>query len=451
MKESSPERFVRGKYQLSRYEPGSAATGRRLTEREVRAAYDPRVFAEMDEYLSAVLLKSRDAIEKALRERRKALGVTREQLASAASVDRRVVEAAETDAYVVEIRQLEHLAFVLGLDPALLSVDETAGADAALGVRLRRLERGEAVSQETRLGPRTVLRLSESASIISLQSRLQEWLDKPAAAVSFQPFSDYGPPAWRPGYQLAIHARDRLGLGLEPVVSMRALVEDRLGIPVIQMDLPRDITGATISSGGRRGIVLNIKGPNQNVWIRRTTLAHELAHILFDPDEELSSVRVDSYEQLERNARDGNYSADVVEQRANAFAVEFLAPQAAVKRIVPHPAQVSAEVIAEVMTTFGIGRAAARFHVGNSWWGQAELPPESSIHAKPADEQRAVEDFTLDYFPIEATPDRRRGRFAFLTAEAVEAGLITADTAAQYLACTETEFKDRLPYLLALT
>ena len=231
---------------------------------------------------------------------------------------------------------------------------------------------------------------------------------------------------------------------------MRELVEDRLGIPVIQMDLPRGIAGATISSGGQRGIVLNIRGPNQNVWIRRTTLAHELAHILFDPEVNFSKVRVDSYEQLKRNTEDTNSSHDVVEQRANAFAVEFLVPREAVRGLVPDVAQVSAEAIAEVMTTFGIGRAAARFHVGNTWWRQAELPPESSIHATPEAEQRAAEDFTLDYFPIAATPDRRRGRFALLTAEAVDAGLITADTAAQYLACAETEFKDGLPHLLAL-
>ncbi len=74
---------------------------------------------------------------------------------------------------------------------------------------------------------------------------------------------------------------------------MRELVEHRLGIPIIQVKLPPAIAGATISSHGQRGIVLNVRGVNTNVWIRRTTLAHELAHILFDPDAKLESVRVD--------------------------------------------------------------------------------------------------------------------------------------------------------------
>ena len=144
-------------------------------------------------------------------------------------------------------------------------------------------------------------------------------------------------------------------------------------------------------------------------------MAHELAHILFDPEEQLSNVRVDSYDETARNAEHGAPSPDSVEQRANAFAVAFLAPREAVKKIVPSPAQVSATNIEQVMSSFGIGRAAARFHVGNAWWGQAELPRESDIAAEPTDEQVSAENFTLDYFQPQSAPEQRRGRFAVLT------------------------------------
>ena len=43
---------------------------------------------------------------------------------------------------------------------------------------------------------------------------------------------------------------------------MRELVEHRLGIPIIQVKLPPAIAGATISSHGQRGIVLNVKRPD---------------------------------------------------------------------------------------------------------------------------------------------------------------------------------------------
>ena len=85
----------------------------------------------------------------------------------------------------------------------------------------------------------------------------------------------------------------------------------------------------------------------------------------------------------------------------------------------------SATNIEQVMSSFGIGRAAARFHVGNAWWGQAELPSDRDIRAEPTDEQRSAEDFTLDYFQPQSTPEQRRGRFAVLAAEAIDAGLIT--------------------------
>ncbi len=442
--------FVRGKYQLARREPGSRATGRRLTKHEVVEAYGTKVLAEIEEYLSAVLLKSRRAIEQALQRQRERLEVQRSELASAADVSLEVIEHAETDADRLTVHQLERLAFVLGLDPAKLSVDETAGADTDLGVRLRVLKRDELAPQDVRISPRTVLRFSEAASIILLQSRLQDWLDKPKEAAGFEPSADYGYPTWRKGYELAIHLRERLEIGLEPIHSMRELVEHRLGIPIVQVELPNDIAGATISTSGHRGIVLNTKGANTNVWIRRTTLAHELAHILFDPETRLSSVRVDSYEQMERNTKDVTPSLDDVERRANAFAVEFLAPQEAVKLLVPDVGHVSGEAVGMVQSRFGIGRAAARFHVGNAWYQQADLPPESSIHATPTYEQQAAEDFTQSFFPIKVTTDRRRGRFALLTTEAFNAGMITADTAAQYLGCTEEEFLDSLPYLLQL-
>ena len=449
--EATTEMFVRGKYQLARYEPGSAATGRRLTEREVLEAYGPEVLSEIDDQMSAVLLAHAGAIEHALRKQRNELGVTPDQLASAANIDREAIERAETDADRLGLRKLERLAFVLGLDPAQLSVDQRAGSDPELGVRLRVLET-ERLSTPTsaRLGPRTVLRFSEAASIIRSQLLLQRWLNKQDEAALFEASPNYGPPAWRAGYTLAGHARERLGIDLEPIESMRELVEGRLGIPIIQVELPREIAGATISSHGERGIVLNVAGRNSNVWIRRTTLAHELAHILFDPEEELSHVRVDSYEQVARNAEHDDQLPDNVEQRANAFAVEFLAPREAVKQLVRSPAQVSAASIERVMSDFGIGRAAARFHVGNTWWQQAELPPESAIRLEPTDEQKAAENFTLDYFEPKVTPEQRRGRFALLVAEAVDARLITEDTAAQYLVCSEDEFRDALPFLLEL-
>ena len=89
---------------------------------------------------------------------------------------------------------------------------------------------------------------------------------------------------------------------------------------------------------------------------------------------------------------------------ANAFAVQLLAPTQAVKQLVPDVGDVSAASIADVMSTFGIGRAAARFHVWNAWWRAAVLPPESEIHAQPSDEQRAAGELHPRLFPHRRRP-----------------------------------------------
>lgn len=450
MTADSTAKYVRGKYQIARYEPGSVATGRRLTEHEVRETYGDVVFREIDENRSAILLSREGAIEESLRLQREELGITRAQLATAARVKVGVVERAESDASHVSFRELERLAFLLALDPAKLAADEQAGSDPGLGVRLRVLEQGTTTSSNRHLSPSAVLRFSEAASIIRTQWSLQSWLGKSGEATRFLPSSDYGAPAWQVGYRLAEQARQVLALESEPVHSMRDLVERRLGLPVIQVKLPKGIAGATIASNGLRGIVLNTEGANSNVWIRRATLAHELAHILFDPDEQLESVRVDTYEQVERDARRDDVSPDRVEQRANAFAVEFLAPASAIKQSIPEPADVTAETIEGVMSTYGIGKVAARFHVGNVWWGQADLPSGSDIAGWPSDEQRAAEDFTLDYFQPQEVSEQRRGRFAGLVVEALDAELITEDTAAQFLSCGETELLRSLPFLREL-
>ena len=179
------------------------------------------------------------------------------------------------------------------------------------------------------------------------------------------------------------------------------------------------------------------------------TLAHELGHLLYDPEAQLQRVRVDHYDQLTRDAQDSQFS-DPIEQRANAFAVEFLAPMNAIRRLTDDVAELSAADIAKVMSTFGIGPGAARYHAWNAWWQQAPLPSEGAIKARPTYEQRAAEDLTLDYFPIQSVSGPRRGRFAVLIAEAVDAGLITTDTAAQNLGCTEAEVTAALQFILEL-
>ncbi len=450
----SEYKFVRGDTQMSPYDPERKATGHVLTALEAYRTFGLDILVEAVEYGSAVISSKRRAIESSLGNRRKELGLSKESVARAVHLSPNTVSLAETNAYDVSIQDLERIAFALGLDESVLAHHPTAGADDGLAVRLRTLQI-ESTTDNASLSAGAILTLAESASIIRVQSQLQDELRVGSVIGKFEPDSNYGypgNPAWKVGYKLAEDARRELHLGDRPVESIRGLVEDTLSIPVIQARLPERIAGATVAVGNNgggeyRGIVLNTVGQNQNVWVRRATLAHEVGHLLYDPEDRLEKARVDSYDANDMDPQSA--SADYVEQRANAFAIAFLAPNEAVRELAPTP--VSGESVARVMQTFGISRTSAQFHVFNAWYRQFDMPSVYDIpETWPSDEQKAAEDFSADYFPINSAPIQRRGKFAGIVAASYERKLISDHTAAAYLDCEVAEFHRTREYIESL-
>ena len=110
----------------------------------------------------------------------------------------------------------------------------------------------------------------------------------------------------------------------------------------------------------------------------------------------------------------------------------------------------SAETVTETMRTFGIGRIAARYHIYNCYHRTHEIPSAETDAETPSDEQKALENFTVDYFPFSGTKDQRRGRFAYLVGKCHKIGLISEYTAAMYLQCTAAELAEKLDFLIEL-
>lgn len=454
----SDQRFVRSAGQLASYEPDRRPTGHVLTAWEALDAFGLEVLEEAVEYGAAILKHSRRSAGQALKRRRKRLSLSRASVARAASIPERDVAAAESSEPEAAMGVLNRIALVLGLDERLLAFSAHDPGD-ELAVRLRTLQ-NEECGRTKPISPGTALSFAEAASIIRIQHRLQGWLRTETEEASrFEPDGFYGSPAmpaWKVGYQLAESARDVLGLNRAPIPSMRALVEERLGIPVVQAPLPsnREIAGATVATtdgdgGEMRGIVLNTEGANRNVWVRRATLAHELGHLLYDPDERIENLRIDSYAEGATDPQSRN-GMDFVEQRANAFAIAFLAPNDAVRETAPLP--LSAAAVADTIRTFGIGRIAARYHIYNCHHRTLEIPnAEAETEAEaPSDDWKARENFTVDYFPFSGAKDQRRGRFAYLVGKCRKMGLISEHTAAIYLQCTVEELAAKLDFLIGL-
>jgi transcriptional regulator with XRE-family HTH domain len=443
---SSDRVFVRGQAQVAAYKAG--ATGVQMTAHQVFRAFGFEALVEIAREGSFQLVPARDEPARTLRARREALGLNARQVARFAGLTESQITQAETAGRVSPIRNLLNLAETLALDEQVLGFVPDANGDSELGVRLRTLGFVRD-NEEVRLSPTLVLQLAEAAWVIARQLELARLLDAPPElAWEFDYSNDYHSPVYERGYRLAAETRDRLGLGEEdPILNVRQLVE-RLGIPLIQAEIGQRFAGATVANGEDRGIVVNTEGANTNVWVRRMTICHELGHLLWDPPHQLGKVKVDTYAEI------AGGSGLPVETRANAFAISLLAPPRAVERMFDELSDVTT-MVAFLMDRFGIGAAAATFHVSNIHKNRfhREIDVSTVRHKalpQPSVEWEAREEWTNAFYPIRDVPQTRRGRFGAYVAKAVQSNLVSLDSAAVWLRTTPDEVRAHLDDMISL-
>jgi len=385
---------------------------------------------------SAPLIPNAQEPSATLRQRREDLNIPPAVLARRTGLTEADIIKAETPGTVTPVRHLEKIAQYLGLDDRQIGVVPASGGDPGLGVRLRELAGGDA----RRFTPDVVLALSEAAWVVSRQQSLSRRLGhQPHRILSEAKSDNYNYPNWERGYELAERTRHKLGMYHdEPIESLRVLIEDVIGIPLIQMQLPQQFAGATISNGADRGIVVNERGQNENVCVRRMTMCHELGHLLWDPNEKLNTLTVDEYSTIDNISYTAPY--DVAEIRANAFAVAFLAPRDAIRKIADQENDL-AQTIRRVAEEFRVSATAAKHHVCNVL-GQNHDRAANVRVPGPLQEWLAPENLSIDFFPLGSTPLSRRGRFARLVSQAWNDGLVSTDSAALLLQCAPEEVED---------
>ncbi len=425
---SSNRIFVRSVDQLAIW--SDDASGHRLTAWEVFCTFGIEKLKEaVDEGVSVLTTNSSEPAA-SISHRRQQLGFDVDTLAHLAKLHTSVIQQAEDPKKISRIQDLERIFETLALDERLISVLPNAGEDAELGIRLR--QQGDTSQWK----PTTIALFAEIAWLVAAQSRLCKWLGIHAPDYGFSPNGNYGSagyPAWRHGYYLAQETRKHLGIDpSEPIPSIRAICEENLNLPVVQAILPDAIAGATIANGGDRGIAVNVGG-QRAVTIFRMTLAHELAHLLWDPDERLLRLRVDERDGVEADPRSRK---DFVEQRANAFAVEFLAPQKGIANLIANPSE-KASAVRLVMERYGIGVTPARYQIENTFDMHGAF---ANVHVSSIPEFyefMAKEYGQTDVLPHEI-PIQRAGVFAALVALASRENLINDDTALDYLGLTRS-------------
>lgn len=252
-------------------------------------------------------------IGRRLQEARKARGLTQQDAADHIGVARTTITAIEKGERRIQPAELVRLAAYYGRD-----VGEFVRAGQpveAFSVQLRAaLAPSEATDEE--LAPSTwdFQRLCED------YLELERLCQAPMPQKYPPPYDISGVAPEVAAEDVATAERNRLGLGDGPIVNLRELLENDIGLRVFYMDLPSRVAGMYAYTDQLGGcIAVNRKHPPER---RRASGAHEYAHFLSKVKRFRSEVAV-----LGRYQRVPDH-----ERFANAFASAFLMPASGLRR-----------------------------------------------------------------------------------------------------------------------
>ena len=434
--------FLRNEGDLAVVRAEIKQEGHVITAWEAWKAYGQEIVDEAIEYGSAILREGRESVKASLAGRRKELGLTNKAVAALAGVTLDEMISAETDSRAMPVDTVEKIAFCLGLDERLVGFRSDLGEELSFGKKLGELGQSHFWYGQG-WGEDVVGKLAEAASVIRVEMRLRGWLGQVNKVGSFSAMGNRGgvtgagPSSG--GYALAEAVRSNLGMGKEAIVSMRDLVVQEIGVPVVMAELPLGVSGVTLfnlySEEDHRGvgIVLNSTGDNLGVWDMRVNLARELGRVLLGEQSPVDRIRMNSYWNVQGK---GNSPFDETDERADAFALAFLAPLEAVKERVPLP--VLPEHISGVMRHFGMSEWAARKRIESCYSGEAGMPLDRII-VEPPEDQIGSENVVIPGALLCGVKECRSGGFTTVVMDSLDKRLISKDTAALYLGCSQSD------------
>jgi transcriptional regulator with XRE-family HTH domain len=251
---------------------------------------------------------------------RRAAGLSQRELAARITAADRVdglspsaLSRIESGHRRVASRELAELADVLSV-----TVDDLLGTrqrSAALVLAAR----------VTQAAPADYRMVAERARQILEADDLLGWIVSAGAPLSMPPIPHEDLPVTRAGgHELAKRAREALGLGHGPIGDLTAIIEEHLGANVLVEPLPPGVHGFCAvypSAGALPAAAVIIVNGDDVLGRQRFTLAHELCHLLTGDPVELEVLS----KQREKSP---------AENRADAFAVAFLAPEEGVRQAV---------------------------------------------------------------------------------------------------------------------
>lgn len=198
------------------------------------------------------------------------------------------------------------------------------------------------------------------------------------------------PAPWRQGYDLAERVRARWVGGNEPIADLQSWMQAQ-GIHVAWVSFDNSsIRAATVAQAKSVPVVLMNSSHQglQHVGVVRSTLAHDLAHLIADAGDTGYTTQV----SLDDKAQ-GDTPWDRIEKRANGFSPAFIAPPDALRAAFPQmePGRVSMEMIVAIARRWGLSFHGAVWHTKNVFQLSETSLRELQTSPRPAVDLSAFE------------------------------------------------------------
>lgn len=431
--------FVRSQDELALWNSNSKGT--KLTAHQAFSLFGAESILEVFRNGSSIIVEDPSEPARTIRLRRENLGWPIEEVAEGLSLTPSEYEQLEDPRRRNPIGKIASAFRYFGLDEDLIS--QKSIYQQKIAFRLKK------VSGDNILNREQIRSSLEAIWLIEKQSKLTKALlgKETLAYQAFGPETDYGNvvhPAYKVGYDLAASLRKVFEYKpTDPIFSIYRFAEEQLDIPVIFLELGEDLAGITVNTdSGYRGILINRNLYYTNAMSMRIAIAHEIEHLLYDSNEMLNSFRIDRISQIDQYT-----TRDKVEKRANAFSIEFLAPQETVK----HLYKTSAD-IGLVMDRLGVSFSAARQHASNA---MSEVQTSEETRFETSTDQikekwRSSEATPHEFVTYSGLPLSRSGRFAALVVLAQRRNLIHVEVAAQYLGISVEKYEKNVGLIESL-
>lgn len=236
---------------------------------------------------------------------------------------------------------------------------------------------------------------------------------------------------------VADQERRRLGVGDQPVIHLRSLLEAEVGLRIAYEDLPSRVAGMFAYSSEMGGVILvNRKHPPER---RRATMLHEYGHLITDRFK--PGIDYLSYP--------GRKPAN--ERFAEAFSMAFLMPSTSVRRrfnqIVNESGDFQIADLCRLSHFYFVSVEAMTLRLE----GLGLIPKGVRNHLKESrfEVRRAVQMLNLQQHPV--TDDRFPDRYVFLAVQAFDQGELSEGELASLLRCDRVSARETVNKYLTTT